>query len=484
MRSKMKILFAAAEAAPFFKTGGLGDVAYALPKELVKQGVDIRVVLPYYDKMPEKYQKMTEDVLQFKVKVGWKSVYCGIKKMTLDGITYYFVDNQDYFHRGTLYGEWDDGERFGFFSMAVIEMMEKIDFIPDVIHVNDWHTAMIPVLLVDKYHWIEAYQNIRKVITIHNIRFQGIYTPEILSNIFGTGMNIFHEDGVFYYDNVNFLKGGINFSDIVTTVSPTYANEIQTPEFGEGLDGVLRYNNWKIRGIINGIDYEINNPESDPIIPHHFSIEDLTGKQENKRSLQKRLGLPEKDDIPLLSSVSRLTDQKGFQLIQEKMQELMSTRDVQMVILGTGEPEFEHSFRYFQEQYPDKFRALIEFDVELAQEIYAASDLFLMPSAFEPCGLSQMISMRYGTLPLVHETGGLKDTVMPYNAATGEGTGFSFYGFSGYNLLGTIYRALDVYEHQPQAWKLLMKQAMETDFSWEQPSKHYIELYESLISST
>ena len=476
----MKILFAAAEAAPFFKTGGLGDVAYALPKELVKQGVDIRVVLPFYSNMPQNYQDMAEDVLHFDMKVGWKTVYCGIKKIELEGVTYYFIDNQDYFFRGNLYGEWDDGERFGFFSMAIIEMMEKIDFIPDILHVNDWHTAMVPVLLVDKYHWIDAYQHIRQVITIHNIRFQGVYSPEILSSVFGTGMNIFHEDGVKYGDNVNYLKGGINFSDYVTTVSPTYANEIQTPEFGEGLEGVLQYNNWKIRGIINGIDYDINNPETDNLIPHHFSLTDFSGKVKNKLALQEKLGLPQDESIPLLASVSRLTDQKGFQLIQEKMQELMGSRDVQVVILGTGDPQFEDSFRYFQNEYPDKFRALIDFDVALAQEIYAASDLFLMPSAFEPCGLSQMIAMRYGTLPLVHETGGLKDTVMPYNSYTGEGTGFSFYGFNGYNLLGTIYRALDVYEEQPQAWELLMKQAMEKDFSWKQPSQHYIELYQSL----
>ena len=266
----------------------------------------------------------------------------------------------------------------------------------------------------------------------------------------------------------------------MTTVSPTYANEIQTPEFGEGLEGVLQYNNWKIRGIINGIDYDINNPETDNLIPHHFSLTDFSGKVKNKLALQEKLGLPQDESIPLLASVSRLTDQKGFQLIQEKMQELMGSRDVQVVILGTGDPQFEDSFRYFQNEYPDKFRALIDFDVALAQEIYAASDLFLMPSAFEPCGLSQMIAMRYGTLPLVHETGGLKDTVMPYNSYTGEGTGFSFYGFNGYNLLGTIYRALDVYEEQPQAWELLMKQAMEKDFSWKQPSQHYIELYQSL----
>lgn len=477
----MKILFASGEAAPFFKTGGLGDVAYALPKELVKQGVDIRVVLPYYNVMPEKYQAMAKDVLHFTIKVGRKDVYCGIKTLQLEGVTYYFIDNQDYFNRSSLYGHWDDGERFGFFSMAVIEMMEKIDFIPDVVHVNDWHTAMIPVLLVDKYHWIQAYQKIRKVLTIHNIQFQGIFDPVILSSVFGTGMNIFQEDGVYYYGNVNFLKGGINFSDVVTTVSPTYANEIQTPEFGEGLEGVLQYNHWKIRGIINGIDYDLNNPETDELIPYHFSTENNEGKKKNKAFLQEKVGLPVEERTPLLSCVSRLTDQKGFQLVEEKIEELLNTRNVQVLILGTGEEKYERSFRYFQEKYPEKMRAIIDFDVELAQQIYAGSDLFLMPSAFEPCGLSQMMSLRYGTLPIVHETGGLRDTVVPYHYVTGEGTGFSFYDFNSYTLLATIYRALDVYEKQPQAWNLLVEQGMKVDFSWQKPALEYKKIYQSLL---
>jgi len=478
----MKVLFASSEAAPFFKTGGLGDVAYALPKELVKQGVDIRVVLPYYSTMPDKYKEQLEDLKSFRVQVGWKSMYCGIKTLVLEGVTYYFIDNQAYFNRSSLYGQLDDGERFGFFSLAICEMMEKIDFIPDVVHVNDWHTAMVPVLLVDKYHWVEAYKKIRKVITIHNIRFQGNFDPIVLSSIFGTGMNVFHEAGVKYYDNVNFLKGGINFSDVVTTVSPTYANEIQTPEFGEGLEGTLSYNRSKIRGIINGIDYDINNPEMDPKIPYHFSIDDLEGKAKNKEALQELLGLEVNPNIPLITSVGRLTDQKGYQLVQEKTEELLNTRDVQIAILGTGEEEYENSFRYFDSKYPEKFRAVIDFDVTLAQLMYAGSDLFLMPSAFEPCGLSQLISLRYGTLPIVHETGGLKDTVTPYNAYTGEGTGFTFMDFSGYTLLGTIYRALDVYENQPKAWAAMVREAMNRDFSWQEPAKDYLEIYESLAN--
>ena len=478
----MKILFAASEAAPFFKTGGLGDVAYALPKELVKQGVDIRVVLPYYSTMPAKYKADIKELLHFRVQVGWKSMYCGVKTLELDGVTYYFIDNQAYFDRPSLYGQMDDAERFGFFSLAICEMMEKIDFIPDVVHVNDWHTAMVPALLVDKYHWIEAYQGIRKVITIHNIRFQGVYDPSVLNSIFGTGMNIYHEAGVKYYDSVNFMKGGINFSDVVTTVSPSYANEIQTQEFGEGLEGTLGYNSWKIRGIINGIDYDVNDPETDLKLEYHFTADDLTGKAKNKAALQERLGLEVNPDIPLITSVGRLTDQKGYQLVQEKTEELLNARDVQIAILGTGEEPYENSFRYFAAKYPDRFAAVIDFDISLAQQMYAGADLFLMPSAFEPCGLSQMISLRYGTLPIVHETGGLKDTVIPYNSYTGEGTGFTFIDFSGYALLGTIYRALDVYENQPKAWAKMVREAMSQDFSWKEPAKDYLDVYQSLVN--
>ncbi len=477
----MKVLFAAAEAAPFIKTGGLGDVAGALPKELVKQGVDIRVVLPFYSQIGDKYKEMAEDLVYFYMHVGPKWVYCGIKTLELEGVTYYFVDNQDYFNRNGLYGEWDDGERFGFFSMAIIEMMEKIGFIPDVIHVNDWQTAMVPALLVDKYHWVEAYKGIRKVLTIHNILFQGIYPENILGGVFNTGHSIFHEAGVKYYENVNYLKGGINFSDVVTTVSPSYAEEIQTPAFGEGLEGTLRYNSWKIRGIINGIDYDINNPESDSRLDYHYTAEDLSGKVANKKALQQRLGLPVMADVPLIGAVSRLTGQKGFHLIEEKIHELMATRDVQIVILGTGDAEFENAFRNMEQMYPDKCRAIIDFDVTLAQHIYAGSDMFLMPSAFEPCGLSQMISMRYGTIPIVHEIGGLKDTVIPYNEITGEGTGFSFWGFNSTNLLATISRALDVYEDQPEEWQQLMSQGMDSDFSWAQPAKEYLSIYQSLL---
>ncbi|MBG9982573.1 glycogen synthase GlgA [Aerococcaceae bacterium DSM 111020] len=476
----MKVLYTAAEAAPFFKTGGLGDVAYALPKEIAKDSsIDIRVALPYYSSIPEEYSEQIEDVRHFRFQLGNKNVYCGIKQLELDGVIYYFIDNLAYFDRPELYGQWDDGERFAYFSLAIIEMLEVIEWIPDVIHTNDWQTAMIPVMLVDRYHWKEPLKDIRKVISIHNIRFQGIYPPNILQNVFGTGFNTFTEDGVRDNGNVNYLKGGINFSDRVTTVSPTYAEEIMTPEFGEGLDAVIRHNGWKVRGIINGIDYDLNDPGTDPHLSYHYNADDLSNKFKNKEALQEELGLPVDKDIFMIGVVSRLTDQKGFQLVEAALEELLQT-EVQIVVLGTGEPQFEHSFRYFQDRYPDKMRALIQFDIGLAQRIYAASDAFLMPSAFEPCGLSQMISMRYGTLPIVHETGGLQDTVQPYNQYTGEGTGFTFSRFDRDDMLPAIYHAMHVYYNDKKAWYGMVDQAMNADFTWRDPAKEYIQIYREI----
>lgn len=479
----MKVLFAAAEAAPFFKTGGLGDVAYALPKEIAKhKDIDIRVVLPYYSSMPEKYRQDIKDVRHFRFQQGNKNVYCGIKELKMDGVHYYFIDNLEYFDRPSLYGEWDDGERFGYFSLAIIEMLEVIDWIPDVIHANDWQTAMVPVLLVDRYHWKDRLKNIRKVLSIHNIRFQGNYDSSMLENVFGTSYNTFTDDGVKDgEDRINYLKGGINFSDRLTTVSPSYASEIMTPQFGEGLDGVIRHNGWKVRGIINGIDYDINNPATDSHLAASYDAEDLTGKFKNKEELQRELGLPVNKDAFMIGVVSRLTDQKGFQLVEAALEELLQT-EVQVVVLGTGDPQFEHSFRYFEDRFPNKMRALIKFDVGLAQRIYAASDAFLMPSAFEPCGLSQMISMRYGTLPIVHETGGLRDTVQPYNQYTGEGTGFTFSRFDRDDMLPAIYNAMHIYNNDKVAWYKMVDNAMAEDFTWHDPAQEYINLYREITN--
>ncbi len=473
----MKVLFTAAESAPFFKTGGLGDVAASLPKELVRQGIDVRVTLPLHSKMKMEDQEDLELLSEFHVQVGREEKYCGIKSFKREGVIYYFVDNLEYFFRDELYGYDDDGERYSFFSMAVIEMMEKIDFVPEVIHCNDWHTALIPALLQDKYHWIDAYKNICTIFTIHNLRFQGIFGKSILYDWLGTGENIFHEHGIEYYGDVNFLKAGVNFADIVTTVSPSYAEEIQTAEFGEGLEGILRWNSWKLSGILNGIDYEVNNPQTDASLVKNYSKENVSGKQANKRALQKEFHLPESDDM-LIGVVSRLTYQKGMHLLNDILEGL-GNLPVQLVILGTGEKEFEHSFKYFETRFPEKIKAVIDFDVELAQRIYAGSDLFLMPSAFEPCGLSQMIAMRYGTLPLVHEVGGLKDTVEAYNQYSGEGTGFSFNNFSSYYLYQTVLYAEEIYQDK-ETWETIMKQAMEKDFSWTESAREYIAHYQSI----
>ncbi|HZJ87092.1 MAG TPA: glycogen synthase GlgA [Erysipelothrix sp.] len=476
----MKVLFVAGESVPFIKTGGLADVVGSLPSELKKEGVDVRVALPLYKDIPQKFKDQMVDITNFDVYMGWKTVYAGVKTLKHQGIQYYFIDNLEFFNRDGCYGYWDDGERFAFFSMAVIEMMERIDFIPNIIHVHDWHTAMIPMLLVHKYHWIEAYQNIRKVLTIHNLRFQGIYNPVVLESLFGLDFTSFKDDGVKYYNSVNYLQGGINYADIVTTVSPSYADEIQTPEFGETLDGILRYNAWKVYGILNGIDTKIYDPKNDPFIEPNYGVNGYNKKMEVKEALQKELGLPVDKDIPMIASVSRLSDQKGFNLVNEILEEVLQT-NAQYVVLGTGEESYEHSFKYFQQEYPDNMRALIEFDAEKAQKLYAASDLFLMPSAFEPCGLSQMISLRYGSVPIVHEVGGLKDSIKPFNEFENTGTGFTFYDFRSSVLKDKIFEALDLFYNQRDKFKMLARRGMREDFSWSASVKEYMKLYEELL---
>ena len=478
----MKLLFAASECAPFFKTGGLGDVMGALPKELSENGHDVRVVLPYFSqKMDEATKKQLEHVTDFTVEVGWRHQYCGIKKLVRESVTYYFIDNLFYFDRPNLYDYGDDGERFAFFQQAVIEMLEVIGFIPDILHVNDWQTAMIPVLLKDKYSWINPLKDIKTVITIHNILFQGVYDQYILSDLFNIGYAAFHDRGLKYGDKVCWLKGAIYYSDLVTTVSPTYAEEIKTPEFGYGLDNDLRNVSGKLVGILNGIDYDTYDPQTDETLPHHFSADDLSGKAKNKKALQKRVGLPEEDDIALIGVVTRLDEQKGVQLIVDAMEELLNYRNVQFVLLGTGKPYFEDAFRYFTDAYPDKCQAIIDFDSELAQWIYAGVDFFLMPSEFEPCGLSQLNSLRYGTIPIVHEVGGLVDTIEPYNEFEEKGTGFSFHDFDVETMLNTIDRALALYYDKPDSFEELQMRAMNTDNSWEKSANEYIEHYKYLV---
>lgn len=476
----MKVLFASAECAPFFKTGGLGDVAGALPKELAKKGINIAVVLPYFTKMPDIYKIQCEEVATFSVEVGWRHQYCGVKRLILKGISYYFIDNLYYFDREQLYGYEDDAERFAFFSLAIIKMLENIEFRPDVIHVNDFHTAMVPFLLKEKYQAVENFRAIKTVLTIHNIEFQGAYSKDLLPDLFGMGSERFNDGATRFRDGVNYLKAGILYADRVNTVSPTYAEEIKTAEFGFGLDGILRLEQGKLSGILNGIDYEMNDPETDQLILENFSLNDLSGKQKNKQALQKKLNLPVRTEVPLVGIVSRLTFQKGFHLVLDELTNFLE-QDVQLVLLGTGDPGIEHSFRSFGERYPDKISVNIKFDVSLAQLIYAGADLFWMPSATEPCGLSQMIAMRYGTLPIVHEVGGLKDTVLPYDLTTKTGTGFGFSEFSSYSLMYSTLSAIDLYRKDQQTWQQLIKNAMKKDFSWEKSSQVYLDLYKEII---
>ncbi|MCU0082536.1 glycogen synthase GlgA [Streptococcus danieliae] len=472
----MRILVAAAEGAPFSKTGGLGDVIGALPKSLVKKGHDVRVVLPYYDSVETKFGKQVEDLGSYEVSVGWRRQYVGVKYLVWDGVPTYFIDNQYYFFRGHVYGDLDDGERFAFFQQAALELMEKIDFIPEILHVHDYHTAMMPFLLRTKYAWIEAYRGIKTVLTIHNLEFQGQFDPQMLSELFGMGLEDFWNGSVRWGQDLNWMKAGITYADRVTTVSPSYAQEIQTPEFGCGLDPLLRHENWKLFGFVNGIDTDLYNPETDPHLSHHFTAYDLSGKVANKAALQARLGLPQRPEVPLIGMVSRLTYQKGFDVVVEELHQILQ-RDVQVVVLGTGDPRFEQVFSWFGQHYPEKMVAAMTFDPALAQEIYAASDLFLMPSRFEPCGLSQMMAMRYGSLPIVHEVGGLRDTVQAYNPVNGSGTGFSFNNLSGYWLTWTIDQAIYLYWNQKDVWYNLMQEAMHRDFSWDAASHPYSDLY-------
>lgn len=475
----MKILFVAAECAPFFKTGGLGDVAGALPPSLKKYGNDVRVVVPYFAGMKTEYREQTKDLLHFVVNVGWRKQYCGIKYLKAHGIRYYFIDNLYYFNRPKLYGYYDDGERFAFFQQAVIEMLEKIDFIPDILHVNDYHTAFIPFLLHEKYNWINAYRPIATVLTIHNLEFQGQYDRQILPDLFGMGTERFDDGTVRFNNAVNFMKAGILYADRVNTVSPSYAREIQTPAFGCGLDPILRMEHDKLSGILNGIDFKTNDPATDPALVENFDIEHLTGKQKDKAFLQKKFGLPVRKNVPLLGVVSRLTYQKGFKLLVSEMENLLQF-DVQFVLLGTGYADLEHDFSYFAQHYPQKCSVKIDFDVTLAQQIYGGCDLFLMPSAFEPCGLSQMMAMRYGTLPIVHQIGGLQDSVQPYNPLDYSGTGFGFKEFTSFYLMEAIKQALQAYK-QSKVWKKIVKRAMKQDFSWQTASADYQNLYQQII---
>lgn len=475
----MKVLFIASEADPFIKTGGLGDVMGALPKSLVKQGVDARVIIPKYKNIKDKYKDKLYFIKWFTVPVGWRNSYCGIFEYEYEGVKFYFIDNEQYFNREGLYGHYDDGERFAFFDRAVLQAMKELDFRPDVIHCNDWQTGMVPVLLKLEYSKDPFYSDIKSVYSIHNLLFQGNYGPEVLQELFGYDMEPFNNGSLELHGGVSFMKGGINYSDRVSTVSYTYASEIQSENYGERLDGLLRARNNVLSGILNGIDYDIYNPSNDNYIFKNYNLNNIEDKKLNKLGLQKQLGLPEREDVPIIGVVSRLTNQKGMDLVVNIADRLLQ-HNIQLVVLGTGDRSYEDHFRNLQYRYPDKVSINIMFSDELAHRIYAGSDMFLMPSLFEPCGLGQLIALRYGTIPIVRETGGLKDTVTPYNKYTGEGNGFSFYNYISSELLATIEYAIKSY-HNKQVWNGLIKQAMTSDNSWEKAAGDYRRLYESLL---
>lgn len=476
---KMQIVFASAECAPFVKTGGLGDVAGSLPAALVRAGAEVIVMVPKYATIKDEYKAQMEHFSDFYVSLGWRNEYCGLEKLEHDGVTYMFIDNERYFARDYPYGFFDDGERFAFFSKAITESLQHLPagFECDILHCNDWQTALAPVFLREFYQGLPLYDRVKTVFSIHNVAFQGQFSDTVMEDILGVA-HIPAAASQLRCDacSVNYMLGALRYADAITTVSPTYANEIQTPEFGEGLDGVLRERSYALQGILNGIDVAGFDPATDKRIAANYTVDDRSGKAVCKAKLQEELGLEVRDDRPLMVMVTRLTRQKGMDLVMYALDRILSG-GVQVAVLGTGDRDYEDGLRYFQDKYPGTMAARIEFDPALSQRMYAAADMFLMPSKFEPCGLSQIIAMRYGTLPIVRETGGLKDTVQPYNEFTGEGTGFSFSNFNGDEMGDAVFRAARLFWDNRDAWNQLVTQAMSQDFSWTRSADKYLDLY-------
>lgn len=476
---KMQIVFASAECAPFVKTGGLGDVAGSLPAALVRAGAEVIVMVPKYATIKDEYKAQMEHFSDFYVGLGWRNEYCGLEKLEHDGVTYMFIDNERYFARNYPYGFFDDGERFAFFSKAITESLQHLPagFECDILHCNDWQTALAPVFLREFYQGLPLYDRVKTVFSIHNVAFQGQFSDTVMEDILGVA-HIPAAASQLRCDacSINYMLGALRYADAITTVSPTYANEIQTPEFGEGLDGVLRERSYALQGILNGIDVAGFDPATDKRIAANYTVDDRSGKAVCKAKLQEELGLEVRDDRPLMVMVTRLTRQKGLDLVMYALDRIL-TGGVQVAVLGTGDRDYEDGLRYFQDKYPGTMAARIEFDPALSQRMYAAADMFLMPSKFEPCGLSQIIAMRYGTLPIVRETGGLKDTVIPYNEFTGEGTGFSFSNFNGDEMGDAVFRAARLFWDNRDAWNQLVTQAMSQDFSWTRSADKYLDLY-------
>ena len=480
----LKVLYVASEAVPFVKTGGLADVAGSLPKALKKQGVDVRVVMPKYGKIAREYLDKMEHVYDGEFTVSWRTKFLGIDKLVMDGVTFYFIDNQEYFYREGFYGYGDDAERFSFFSRAALEILPQEDFWPDVIHTNDWHTALVNIYLRLDHVGDERYEKIKTVFTIHNLKYQGVFPKDIMSDVLGLDWQYFNNGDLEYYDAVNLMKGAIIYADNVTTVSRTYAQEIQYEYFGEGLDGLLRSRAGDLHGIVNGLDDTIYNPSTDPYLTDPFSQYDATNamekKTDNKVALQRLLDLPAERQTPLVAMVTRLVEPKGLDLVVRILDELLEHENMQFVLLGVGERVYEDWFRELAWRHPTKVSANIYFSDEMAQRIYASASIFLMPSAYEPCGLGQLIAMRYGAIPVVRATGGLTDTIIPYNKSKGEGNGFLFENYNAHDMMYAIKKALTLYRDLT-SWKRLMTNAMQSDYSWARSAKEYKELYERLI---
>ncbi|MDO4594846.1 MAG: glycogen synthase GlgA [Tissierellia bacterium] len=474
----MKVLFLTSEVDPFIKTGGLADVSGSLPKELVKKGVDVRVVCPLYSTIEDIYRKKMEKITEFYVDLDWKHQYVGVFQLKRDNVIYYFIDNLEYFDRDNPYGFDDDAERFIFYSKACTLLPKYINFKPDIIHSNDWHTALVNVYINDFRKGDSYYNDIRSLFTIHNLKYQGVFNSDYL-RLAGLSGDYFNENDLKYFDAINFMKGAIVHATAINTVSENYANEIQYPFYGEGLDGLIRKYNHKLSGIVNGIDYDIWNPSKDPAIGQKYDLKNYDKKKINKRALQKKYNLPVRDDVPMIGMCTRLTSMKGLDLVRYILDELLQ-EDIQFVLLGTGEYTYEEMFNYFAWKYPDKMASRIYYSSKESHQIYAASDFYLMPSVSEPCGISQLIAMRYGSLPIVREAGGLKDTVEAYDKFNKKGTGFSFANINAHELLFTIKRAIEVYRNNKEDYKMLVRNAMKKRNDWEKSSKNYIKLYDDI----
>ena len=476
----MKLFFAASEVAPFIKTGGLADVAGSLPNALAKLGHDVRVILPLYSAIPAMWRRQMTFLKSFHFPLSWRNAYCGLFSLAYQGLTYYFIDNEYYFQREGLYGQFDDGERFAYFSRAVVEVPIQLGWSPDIIHCNDWQTSLVPVYLLEARHREPLLMHTKSVFTIHNIEYQGQFDRNILGDVLGLDESYFREDMLSYYGDVNLVKGAIYAADYITTVSPTYAKELQYAFYAHGLEGVIADNYHKFTGILNGIDMEHNNPATDPFLPAPYSAADPSGKAACKAALQEKLGLNVDPDVPIIACISRLVAHKGYELVTAAFPKILE-HYVQFVVLGTGDWGIESFFRMAAQEYPGRVSANLMYSAELASQIYAGADLLLMPSISEPCGLSQMIAMRYGTVPIVRLTGGLKDSVPSYNPTTVTGLGFTFGSITPGDLLGAIDRGLETYETDRPNWAALMKRGMTTDFSWDQSAAAYEKVYQKVM---